>query len=137
MEEPKVAPSKPFDITEKNLAGGVNTTSSKTSIGLSEELPIDELVKVIEDPSVKAQSMGGQETKKSMIIHIVLGSLFGIVFIFAVYTCCCKKKRNPYSEFEDPPQRDEVAKQNNGGAINESFKDDLYDFGGKDDIEKD
>lgn len=70
-----------------------------------------------------------------MIIHIVLGSLCGIVFIFCVYTCCCKKKWNPYAEFEDHPQRDEIAKQNHG-AINESFRDDLYNFDHHD-IEKD
>lgn len=71
-----------------------------------------------------------------MIIHIVLGSLCGIVTLFCLYTCCCKKKRNPYAEFEDHPQRDEIAKQSRGGAINESFKDDLYNFE-QVDVEKD
>lgn len=50
-----------------------------------------------------------EEQKKSMIIHVVLGTLFLIVFIFCCCTCFCKKKQNIYNEFIDQPRQDEFA----------------------------
>lgn len=77
--------------------------------------------------NVTLQEILPHKDSKWTIIHIVLGSFCAIVFLFCCYTFCCKKKKNLYTEFEDHPQRDEIAKNHNG-IINESFKDDLYDF---------
>ena len=67
-----------------------------------------------------------------MIIHVVLGTLFLIVFIFCCCTCFCKKKQNIYNEFIDQPRQDEFAR-NRDGIINESFRDNTpYDFKDRD-----
>ncbi len=68
-----------------------------------------------------------KSANQTKIIHIAIGTLCGLVVLFCLYQYCCKKKKNPYAEFADHPPRDEIAKGNNG-VINESFKDDLYNF---------
>jgi hypothetical protein len=60
------------------------------------------------------------------IIKALLIFLGLCVGCFCCYTVCLKRKKNPYTEFEDHHHRDDIA-QGQNGIINESFRDEYYE----------